>query len=254
MAQAVQVVIPTLNEAHQLAATIRHTRAAATTPVRVVVSDCGSHDGTFDVARHAADAVVRGGTSRASAMNRAAAGSSRLLLFLHADTRLPERWDVALREAAAAGAVGGAFDFRFDLDPRCDAKARRRLAIVQTLNRMRFRCAGRFYGDQAIWVRRDVFEHIGGFPEVPLMEDARFCERLRRQGPTAILQPPVRTSPRRFVSKGVFRTLLNDLIIVGLDACALQPIWVARRYRRWNERGDRLHRRQAPGGVLSDHE
>lgn len=234
----VSIIIPTLNEAKNLAATIAHLRRASEQgPVELIVSDCNSSDGSAALARSlGAKAVVQGARCRADALNRGAScARGDVLLFVHADTLLERgfvrRIERALRDE---NIVGGAFDFAFADDPRTRPWQRRQLDFVILVNRCRFRLTGNFYGDQAIFVRRHIFDRIGGFPNLRLLEDVGFCRQMRRLGRTAILQPPVLTSPRRFLSRGVTRQLIQDMIILGCDNLGLAPEIMWDGYQQWN--------------------
>ena len=232
------VIIPTLNEAADLPETLRVLRRARRThgPVQVIVSDCGSVDGTAGLIGDAR--LVTGGTSRATAMNLgAAAATGNVLLFLHADTRLPVGFDRAIRRAIRGGRVGGCFEFSFGSHRRNRGLKRRMLWLVQLVNRVRFRLNGRSYGDQGLFVRRDVFESLGGFDDVPLMEDARLARRLRLAGPTAVLHPAVKTSPRRFLERGIVRTTITDLWLIACEDLGLRPRGIWKRYNDHNHRG-----------------
>ncbi len=235
------IVIPTLNEAHALPGTLVHTRRAASdgADLEIIVSDCASRDGTADVARRCgADRVLTGGTCRADALNRGAAvASGDVLLFHHADSILPTRFDQIIERAlrrGGASTVGGAFDFQFARRPRPPAWPRQCLKLVVTVNRIRFRCTGNFYGDQSIFVRGDVFGRCGGFPCIPLMEDARFSARMRRFGRTVILRPPVVTSPRRFLARGVVRQFAQDLVMLSCESVGVRPDALWSRYNHFN--------------------
>ena len=234
---ALTVIIPTLNEAGGLAAVIGHTRAAARgRAVEIVVSDCGSADGTAGVARACGARFVAGGTGRADAMNRGAAvASSGVLLFVHADSRLPDDFDGKVAAALARpGVVGGAFDFQFGSHPGHHGLNRQSLRLVAFCNRFRFRITRNFFGDQGVFVRRDVFERLGGFPRVPLFEDAHFCRKLRRAGRTAILSPPMKTCPRRFIARGVLRQFAADLWMINCDLLGERPTRAWGRYNAVN--------------------
>ncbi len=209
----------------------------------LVVSDCGSTDGTPDIARQCGATVVEGACCRADALNRGVAASTpdprdcEVLLFLHADTALPEAWDLRiLRAIGRHGIVGGAFDFNFASHPLNHGWNRQGLRFVKLLNRLRFRWTHNFYGDQAIFVRRSVFDRVGGFPRVRLMEDIGFSRRMRSQGRVAIIRPGVKTSPRRFVVTGVWRQFARDLNLLSLDAMGLRPRASWHRYNLLNAR------------------
>lgn len=143
---------------------------------------------------------------RARQMNAGAAcGSGDILLFLHADTVLPAEALSMIRKAVESGASGGAFARRFDSSSPW-------LRISCRLADWRGRALRVFLGDQAIFVRRDVFEDMGGFDESAAYEDLDFSLRLRRKGRTALLRPPILSSARRFTAKGVVRQSIDDFL------------------------------------------
>ena len=236
------VVIPTLNEREALPATLDALHEAlAGVSAHVVVSDCDSRDGTACLAARLGARVVRGGRCRAEALNLGAAAAPAgcdTLLFLHADTRLPNNFAGRVgRSLRDPQIVGGAFDFKFGRHPQNVRLRRHLLRTVMHLNRIRFRWGRRFYGDQAIFVRRRVFEQIGGFPRMPLMEDVYFCAKLNRAGRTAILSPAVKTSPRRFCERGIVRTFLGDSRLLLLDSIGERPAHLWERYNALNRAG-----------------
>jgi rSAM/selenodomain-associated transferase 2 len=218
-------VVPTLDEAAGLAAHLGALAPLRARGCEVVVVDGGSGDGTVEIARELADAVVSAPRGRGPQQNAGArAARGRLLLFLHADTRLPAGALEAVRAALADGAHAWG---RFDL---AIAGRHPLLPVVARLVSLRSRLTGIATGDQAIFVRRDRFEAAGGFPEVPLMEDVALSAALRRRGPPACLRLRVVTSGRRWESRGVVRTIvlmwwLRLLFWLGRD-----PAVLARRY------------------------
>jgi rSAM/selenodomain-associated transferase 2 len=246
------VVIPTLNEAANLPATVHRTRGSARSGsgLEIIVSDCGSHDGTTRVARHIdVDRVSGGGRSRADALNRGARlARGEVLLFLHADSRLPEGFDHLIARALRQSAlVGGAFDFQLGNDGVCGRFERHCLDWIVLCNRIRFRWTGNYYGDQAIFVRRNVFDRVGGFPPIALMEDIYFCRRMHRMGRTTILRPPVITSPRRFLAHGVIRQFAQDLALLGCDSVGLSA---GEMWRRYNELNRQAHGSTTISGIF----
>jgi rSAM/selenodomain-associated transferase 2 len=165
------------------------------------VVDGHSQDDTVRKAAPLADAVLTAPAGRARQMNAGAAASQGdVLLFLHADTRLPEGADRLIGAAIGNGAGWGRFDVRIEGKPRM-------LRVVAALMNARSRLTGIATGDQAIFVRRDVFDRVGGFPDQPLMEDIELSLRLRRLCPPACLRQRVVTSGRRWESRGVWRTI-----------------------------------------------
>ncbi len=222
------VVIPTLNEAAELSRTIAVLRAETVGgPAEVIVADCGSTDGTVAVARRCGARVERSPepVSRAQACNAGAgAAGGEVLLFLHADCSLPRGYDALIDGALRGrGVVGGAFQFRL-------AGPEWRLRMVEVVNGLRYRIGGRYFGDQGIFVRRRVFEAVGGFPAVGILEDARFCDKLRRVGVMRLVRAPLLTSPRRFYNGGILRTLAGDALIVTADLLGVDVERFAREY------------------------
>lgn len=212
------VVIPTLNEAAYLPAALdaleRH--AAAGGPCEVIVADCGSADGTAEIARARGCRVVAGEGwccrgQAADAGAREAAGD--VLLFLDADTRPPAGYDREIEAALARPrVVGGAFEF--ELDGRGWP-----LRVVELVDRIRYRVRRFYYGDQALFVRAEAFRRVGGFPPVELFETAELCRRLRRVGRLVLVSRPAATSPRRFQEGGVWRVFLHDVYLWALHLC-----------------------------------
>lgn len=198
---ALSIVMPVLDEAGTVASTL-----AALAPLRgrgaeVIVVDGASRDGTPQLARPLADLVVSSPRGRARQMNAGAAQArGAVLLFLHADTRLPDDADAAVAAAIGAGAQWGRFDVRIAGRPWM-------LRVVARAMNLRSRLTGIATGDQAIFVRRDRFERLGGYADQPLMEDIELCRRLRAHGPPACLRLRATTSGRRWESRGVWRTI-----------------------------------------------
>lgn len=231
------IIIPTLNEAKSLPGTIAHTQACAgRAPTEIVVSDCSSPDGTAEVARSLGIHVVAGARGRADALNRGAAvARGDVFLFLHADTLLPEQFPRLIDKAMGdARVVGGAFDFRFLVPRPCGVWERAGFWFVTFINRFRYRCSRGFFGDQAIFVRRGAFDRLGGFPTCELMEDVRFSRRMSRLGKTAVLHPPVQTSPRRFLARGVYRQFAIDFSLIACEDFGLRPGRLWQTYNRVN--------------------
>lgn len=199
----VSIVIPVLNEADRLPGLLARL-APWRDRAEVLVVDGGSHDGTLEAARAAGWVrVLSAAPGRARQMNAgAAAAAGDLLLFLHADVSLPATALDDIRAALAdPGVVGGRFDVR--LDGRGPI-----YRVVEVFMNLRSRWTGIWTGDQAIFVHRAVFERLGGFPEIPLMEDVEFTRRLKREGPGACLRARVLASARKWEREGPVRTIL----------------------------------------------
>lgn len=228
------VVIPTLNEAGQIAEAIEtlRRRTVGSEP-EILVMDSGSVDETVRIARscNVRVEVDPALSCRAAACNAGAARTTGdVLLFLHADSRVPERFDEVIRDALASeGVTGGAFEFVLD-GPEW------RLRIVEWINRIRYRIRSRFYGDQGIFVRRAVFDAVDGFPRTSILEDAHFCALARRVGPMRLVPSRMLTSPRRFYNGGILTTLAFDVLIVLVDLAGLDVGRFGALYRRDNLR------------------
>jgi rSAM/selenodomain-associated transferase 2 len=194
----VAVVIPTLDEEQGIAACLASVGVAGT--VEVVVSDGGSSDGTLAlVAERRPDAtVVIGSRGRGGQLNRGAgACSAPVLVFLHADCRLPEGWLDAVAAAAADPAMTLGC-FRLHTEPPPGGRQGRLARAWWRLLDLRSRGLGLPYGDQALFLRREVLEKVGGVPEMPLMEDLELASRCARAGRIRRLPLEVRTTARRF--------------------------------------------------------
>jgi rSAM/selenodomain-associated transferase 2 len=197
------IVIPALDEAPNLSRLLPDL-ARGCPDAEVIVVDGGSGDGTADVvARHPDVRLLASERGRARQMNagaRAAAGGD-VLLFLHADTWLPAGAAAAIEAALAdADVVGGRFDVRFD-SPRPVFR------MVAAFMNVRSRASGICTGDQAIFVRRSVFEAVGGYPDIPLMEDVELSRRLKGRGRVHALRLRVTTSARKWEREGPLRTI-----------------------------------------------
>jgi rSAM/selenodomain-associated transferase 2/rSAM/selenodomain-associated transferase 1 len=196
------IVVPVLDEAAALPAVLAALQPLRARGAEVIVVDGGSTDATWRLAHAGADRVLLAPRGRASQMNAGArVAGGAVLLFLHADTRLPPEADRRIAEAVAGGATWGRFDVRID-SPRL------LLHLVAALMNLRSRLSGIATGDQALFVRRDTFEAIGGFADLPLMEDIVLSSALRHRGAPACLRERVTTSARRWERHGVLRTIL----------------------------------------------
>jgi rSAM/selenodomain-associated transferase 2 len=164
--------------------------------------DGGSQDGTPAIAREHADLVLNAPRGRAAQMNAgAAACPAEVLLFLHADTALPDQADALVRRATRDPSAWGRFDVRID-------SPRRALRLVEHMMNLRSRWTGIATGDQAMFVRRELFDQVGGFPDLPLMEDIALSRLLKRHARPVCIRQRVSTSARRWERHGVWRTVL----------------------------------------------
>ena len=205
MKPVLSIVIPALNEAAGIEATLQALQPLRLRGVELVLADGGSSDSTPTLAQPWVDAVVDAPRGRALQMNAGAARArASVLLFLHADTRLPPLADVLVLQAVQRsdkGACWGRFDVRIEGRPWM-------LRVVAALMNLRSRASGIATGDQAIFITREAFERVGGFPEQVLMEDIEISRRLKRLGRPACLRARVCTSGRRWEQRGVWRTIV----------------------------------------------
>lgn len=219
----VSVIVPVLNEEN----TIGQTLAAlqATPADEVLVVDGGSTDRTRAVAEQAGATVLSAARGRARQMNCGAGRTSgEALLFLHADTRLPATAMEDIRAALSQPqCVGGRFDVELD-------SSRWVLRVVGRMISLRSRLTKVATGEQAMFVRREVFQELGGFPEIPLMEDIAFSRVLKRKGRVACLKSRVVTSARRWETEGVWRTIFKMWGLKMLYLAGISPLRLKRYY------------------------
>jgi rSAM/selenodomain-associated transferase 2 len=201
---ALSIIIPTLDEETGIAATL-----AALAPLRargaeVIVVDGGSRDRTAAIAGPLCDRLIVAPRGRASQMNAGAgAAHGKVLLFLHADTRLPDDADrLAVDGLARTARPWGRFDVRI-------AGSHPLFPVIAALMNLRSRLTSIATGDQAIFVSADAFAAIGGYPDIPLMEDIVLAQRLKRLGRPLCLTARALTSGRRWEKHGVMRTVLT---------------------------------------------
>ena len=202
MTARLAVIVPVLNEATGIVGALQALAPLRAQGHELIVVDGGSSDNTVALSRPHADRVVDSPQGRARQMNAGAAlASGDVLLFLHADTQLPSGAATLLQHAVAQGAAWGRFDVRIE------GRSAWFPVIARCMNG-RSRLTGIATGDQAMFVRRDVFQRVGGFPDQPLMEDIELSRQLRAIAQPACLRACVRTSGRRWESHGVWRTIL----------------------------------------------
>ncbi len=219
---SVSVIIPTWNEEACLGETLRRLREHR--PAEVLVADGGSTDATCQVAR-AADRLVEGARGRAAQMNRAAAQArGDVLLFLHADCAL-EPGALAAAEAALRGRRVVAGCFRMTVTASAPV-----YRLIDACATARVRLTGLVYGDQGLFVRREVFERVGGFPVVRLMEDVALSRALRRLGRVVVAPRRIFVSPRCWQRQGVVRQTLRNWALTALAAAGVHPDRLAAYY------------------------
>lgn len=223
----VSVIVPTLDEAAEIGATLDHLAGLAG-DWEVIVADGGSTDATrvLAAAHPSSPTVLRSGGGRAAQCNDGlAAATGDALLVLHADSRLPADAHTRIAAAMAADPLcpGGNFALRFDGDDRFA----RVLGAVASWQRRR----GFYYGDSAVWMTRAALTRLGGFREIAIMDDYDLVRRLERVGPTACLPGPATTSARRWRRSGVVRTVASWVVIRWLYLAGVAPDRLARLYR-----------------------
>ena len=198
--------MPVLNEEKHLAHTL--SRLHLSDNEELIVVDGESSDRTVSIARTFTDRVFITGTGRASVMNFGAArASGDILLFLHADCIMPDKGFSMIRAVLREPHVAvGAFCLSI-------ASHRLRFRIIESVTNLRARVTSLIYGDQGMFLRREVFQRIGGFAEIPLMEDIEISSRLKKEGRVVFIRPPIVSSPRRWLNEGVIQTTLRDWLV-----------------------------------------
>jgi len=220
------IIVPALDESACITAILSALQPLRAAGHEVIVADGGSRDATPLIARLLADRCCVGEAGRAVQMNAGAAlARGDVLLFLHADTTLPAHAAADIARAMGQGAQWGRFDVAIRGEPRV-------LKVVAFMMNLRSRVTGIATGDQAIFVRRDAFERVSGFPSIPLMEDVAMSKRLKSCcGPPACLRARVVTSGRRFEARGPWRTIFTMWRLRLAYALGADPAALARHYR-----------------------
>lgn len=224
-ARQLSVIIPALNEQDHIIDILESVQRGL--PLEIVVADGGSTDNTCKLAAGFGACVISGKPGRARQMNAGAAkAAGTLLLFLHADTILPQGWSrVVIETLQRPGVVAGAFGFGV----AGDFRGKR---ILEWAANWRSRWRQMPYGDQALFLRRDVFEEEGGFADLPIMEDYEFVRRLRGQGRILTVKERARTSARRWLRLGVIQTTLRNRLMIVAYHLGVRPHKLVKIYRR----------------------
>ncbi|VAX12527.1 Glycosyl transferase, family 2 [hydrothermal vent metagenome] len=218
------IIIPVLNEAAEIAHCLSLLQAYRNAGHELILADGGSIDAVLRLAQGRVDKIIHAERGRARQMN-AAAEQARgdVLLFLHADTRLPENADRLIREALETGRIWGRFDVRLSGQAWS-------LRVIETLMNWRSCLSGIATGDQAMFVLREAFVQLGGFADIPLMEDIELSRRLKKISAPCCLRTRVITSSRRWETQGILRTVLlmwglRLAWFLGVSAARLQKIY-----------------------------
>jgi rSAM/selenodomain-associated transferase 2 len=217
----ISVIILALNEAAEIKGAIEGLTGAGgagRARVEVIVADGGSVDDTIEAALSMGATVVESPPGRGLQMDRASSvATGDVLLFLHADTRLPPGWyESVSRCLEDAGVVGGAFNLAID-------SPKRWFRMVEWVVRVRSRWFGLMYGDQAIFARRKVFFKLGGYKGLPLMEDVDLIRRLKRQGKIVCIDKGVIASVRRWAGRGPFQVGFKNWLFLALYFTGVSP-------------------------------
>ena len=220
----VSIIVPTFNEADNIVATLLPLQTLRQQGHEIIIADGGSDDATLELASPLADQILNAPRGRARQMNAGAQqASGEVLLFLHADTQLPENF-MALINTALQTKQWGRFDVRL-------TGKQPLLRVVESMMNWRSRISGIATGDQAIFVKRELFENIGGYADIPLMEDIDLSKRLKRQGRPFFINTPLITSSRRWEQHGIFKTILLMWRLRLAYFFGAKPEQLARLYR-----------------------
>ena len=215
----ISIVIPTLNESVYLANTLLSIFDAVSNPIEIIVVDGGSVDNTVEIARKFGVQVVLCGNGRSYQMNAGAAvATGDVLMFLHGDTVVPIGFDRRVEEAINLPKfplpkkdqpIAGAFNLEINGD-------RSGLRWVEWGVKVRSKFFNLPYGDQALFLKASTFHELGGFPELPIMEDFVFVRSLLKYGKITIVPAAVTTSARRWEQQGILKTtIINQVMILG---------------------------------------
>jgi rSAM/selenodomain-associated transferase 2/rSAM/selenodomain-associated transferase 1 len=223
--QKISIIIPALNEAATIVRTLLHLERVDN--LEVIVVDGGSIDETAALARSRGAKLIQSNPGKAIQMNAgAAAAAGDILVFLHADTLLPEGFrDQIVSALNQKGVAAGAF--RLSIDSTALG-----IRFIECMANLRSRLLQLPYGDQALFMKKSLFDEIGGFPELLIMEDFILVRRLKYKGKIIIVPKPVATSPRRWLHLGIFKTWLINQLIVMAYFIGFPPERLTRIYRR----------------------
>jgi rSAM/selenodomain-associated transferase 2 len=222
-AMRISIVIPVLNEEKSIAETVA--ALMPLNPHELIIVDGGSSDRTYEICNRLDVTVLSSPRGRGLQMNHGARqATGDVLLFLHADTRLPGSSIDDIRGALRnPQCVGGRFDVQLD-------GVHWMLGVIGAMISMRSRMSRVATGDQGIFVRRGIFAELGGYPDIPLMEDVAFSRALKRRGAVACLRSRVITSARRWEKQGIWRTILKMWLLKLLYLVGVSPVRLKRYY------------------------
>ncbi len=217
------IIIPTLNEERAIAEVIEKIRAEP--GCEIIVVDGGSHDATLSHASKA-DQVITSQPGRAQQMNAGAAhATGNQLLFLHADCWPSPGFSAAIQASLVnTSVIAGGFQ-------QCIDHPARKYRWLEAGNAKRVTTLGWVYGDQGLFLRKETFESLGGFPIMSLMEDLYFSKALKRHGSIVLLDHTLHVSPRRWVQNGVINQTLRNWAFVVMSHSGISPVTLAKWYR-----------------------
>lgn len=231
MGSKISIIVPVLNEAEGIARTLSALQPFRARGHEVIVVDGGSNDATAQLSQALSDQVLRSSRGRSRQMNAGAkVARGDVFLFLHGDSQLPDQADTRIVERLGRERKDwGHFDVRLSGNPPL-------LRLTELLMNWRSRLSGVATGDQAMFVRRALFERLGGFPEIDLMEDIAFSKLLKKCGPPLCLRDTVNTSSRRWEENGILRTVflmwrLRLLYFLGWNPERLARIYEGQKSR-----------------------
>lgn len=220
----ISIILPTLNEEEVLGPTLESLQSGSN--MEILIADGGSRDRTLEIAESFGARPIASRPGRGRQMNQgAAAAKGEVLVFVHADTRLPFLYDCALRRAIASGAVGGAFAFALD-------KSFPASTLVTRMVDLRSRYLNIPYGDQAYFVRSDIFARLGAYPDIPILEDVYFWRALKKTGRVQLIALAAVTSGRRWRQLGMIKTTAINQLIMSGDFLGISPEKLVKLYRR----------------------
>lgn len=222
----ISIIIPVLNEEENISSALANTERLSGEK-EIIVVDCGSIDNTVEIVKKKGVMLLSSQKGRGHQMNRGAEiAKGDTLIFLHADTTLPENAITRIEEAMKNHEIiGGRFDVSFD-DDRFIFK------LIAFLMNWRSHLTGIFTGDQAIFIRKSVFKDIGGYLEIPLMEDIALSKRMKREGKIACINDCVTTSARKWKEEGIIKTILLMWFLRFLYFFKISPIFLSKIYYR----------------------
>ncbi len=226
MYDKISIIIPTLNEERCIEKTLKSTVSHHT--MEAIIVDGGSCDRTVSIARSHGAEVIMDSPSRSVQMNKGALqAKGDILLFLHADTLLPEKFDIQIINCLnSPGVAAGAFKLHIESDNFL------LVHFIEPLANIRSRLFGLPYGDQAFFVPAAIFHSIGGFPEIPIMEDFEFIRKAGKKGKIATLSSSVSTSSRRWSKLGIIKTTFINQLVVAAYFMGIPPAVIVRWYRQ----------------------